>query len=416
MLGLRQKLVLGFGGLLLIIVLLGLQSITKVTELGGAIDVILRENYQSVIACQQMKESLERMDSGTLFILSGYEKEGKDIIERNMVEFDKALQTELNNVTLRGEGEKAAKIKTLFRQYRTLIKDMEDRKMLRKEQSGTYFDTIFPLFWDIKNSADDILFMNQQNMFEANQQARHKAASARHQMFVLLLIGVAVAFLYIFLVGKWILQPIKRLTHSVDEIKQGNLDLVVKSSSRDEIGHLSAAFNEMTSSLREFRRRDEEKMFRIQLSTQQTFNNLPDAVAILDMSGKVEIATDTAGTIFGLKRNAAIQSLPYKWMTDLFKDALDGNATPLKEDSVPYIQKFIDAEEHYFHPAAVPFLNNKKEVTGVILIIKDVTEQLEHTELKRGVISTVSHQLKTPLIRMALHLLLEQQVGPLNST
>jgi hypothetical protein len=30
--------------------------------LGPAIDVILRENYRSVIACQQMKEALERMD------------------------------------------------------------------------------------------------------------------------------------------------------------------------------------------------------------------------------------------------------------------------------------------------------------------------------------------------------------------
>jgi signal transduction histidine kinase len=60
-------------------------------------------------------------------------------------------------------------------------------------------------------------------------------------------------------------------------------------------------------------------------------------------------------------------------------------------------------------------MDNRQEVTGVILILKDVTEQLEHDELKRGVISTVSHQLKTPLtsIRMALHLLLDEKVGSL---
>jgi len=53
----------------------------------------------------------------------------------------------------------------------------------------------------------------------------------------------------------------------------------------------------------------------------------------------------------------------------------------------------------------------------VILILKDVTEQLEHDELKRGVISTVSHQLKTPLtsIRMAIHLLLDEKVGTLTA-
>ena len=52
MFALKQKLLLGFGGLLLIIALIGIQSITKVTDLGDAIDVILRENYRSVIACQ----------------------------------------------------------------------------------------------------------------------------------------------------------------------------------------------------------------------------------------------------------------------------------------------------------------------------------------------------------------------------
>jgi NtrC-family two-component system sensor histidine kinase KinB len=42
--------------------------------------------------------------------------------------------------------------------------------------------------------------------------------------------------------------------------------------------------------------------------------------------------------------------------------------------------------------------------------------QLRHQdEIKRSVISTVSHQLKTPLtsVRMAIHLLLEEKVGPL---
>ena len=54
-------------------------------------------------------------------------------------------------------------------------------------------------------------------------------------------------------------------------------------------------------------------------------------------------------------------------------------------------------------------------MTGVILILKDVTEQRRLEEMKSGLVSTVSHQLKTPLtsIRMAIHLLLEEKVGPL---
>src|SRR4030042_3187013 len=98
--GLRQKLSLGFGGLLLIILIIGVQSIIHLTQLGQSIDVILRENYRSVIACQEMKEALERMDSGTLFILLGEREKGIDLFRKNEAAFEKALQVELNNITL----------------------------------------------------------------------------------------------------------------------------------------------------------------------------------------------------------------------------------------------------------------------------------------------------------------------------
>jgi len=417
MLGLRQKLLLVFGGLLLIIVVISIQSIVKVTDLGNAIDIILRENYRSVIACQNMKESLERMDSGALFILSGYEKEGREAIDGYMPEFEKALQIELNNITLPGEGEKAAHLQELYARYKTIIQEMENTAVSSERRRQIYFTQLFPLFRSIKDTADQILTMNQQNMYDENQSARHKAAKAREQMYFFLLLGAIVAILYMFLIGRWILRPIKSLTQSVDEIKQGNLDLMVKSDTRDEIGHLSEAFNEMTASLREIRRSEELKLVRMQHSTQETFNNLPDVAAIVDLEGRVEVSTETARNIFGLNRHVQIQILPYKWMADLFREALKGDQTLMNQDNISLIQQFINGVEHYFRPTAAPILNNRREVTGVILILKDVTEQLEHDELKRGVISTVSHQLKTPLtsIRMVLHLLLEEKLGSLTS-
>jgi two-component system, NtrC family, sensor histidine kinase KinB len=258
--------------------------------------------------------------------------------------------------------------------------------------------------------------MNQKNMYDERQHARNKAAIARHEMYVLLLMGAVFAVGYMFLIGKWILRPIKSLTKSVDEIRQGNLDLVVKSNTHDEIGHLSDAFNEMTAGLRELRRKDEDKLIRMQQSTQQTFNSLPNAVAMIDLDGKVEISTETASKTFGFKRGVQIQGLHVKWMTDLFKEALSSDPAHMqKNKSAPVIQHFVNAEEHYFQPTAVPILNKWNQMTGVILVLNDVTEQMEQDELKREFISTVSHQLKTPLtsVRMALHILLEEKIGSL---
>ncbi len=54
-------------------------------------------------------------------------------------------------------------------------------------------------------------------------------------------------------------------------------------------------------------------------------------------------------------------------------------------------------------------------MTGVVLIVRDVTEPRRLEEMKTSLVSTVSRQLKTPLesIRKATHLLLEEKVGPL---
>jgi two-component system, NtrC family, sensor histidine kinase KinB len=416
MLGIRQKLSLGFGGLLIIILIIGVQSIIQLSRLGESIDVILRENYRSVIACQEMKETLERMDSGILFTLLGYSQEGTDFIRQNESLFEMALRTELSNITLPGEGEKAYHVQNLFEKYRKVLRAAEDPKAPVAERQQVYMTQLFPLFQEIKTTAGQILDMNQQNMSDANDRARGKAASSRNYMYVLLVAGGVLAAGFVVFTGKWILRPIHRLIRSAEEIKNGNLDLVVPVESKDEVGRLSESFNAMAEGLREIRRSDQARLVRIQDSTQHTFNSLPDAVAILDLQGRVEVATESAKKVFGLKPGIQVQSLPLKWLADLYDQVLQ-HARPLgPERHGTAIQHFDRGQERFFRPVAVPILDAEKQPTGVVMTLKDVTEQRHQDDLKRGVISTVSHQLKTPLtsMRMAIHLLLEEKVGPLN--
>ena len=416
MLGLRQKLALGFGGLLAIIAIIGVQSIINLARLGDSIDVILRENYRSVIACQQMKEALERIDSGLLFTLLGYNQNGEALILKNKINFEKALQVEINNITVPGEGERAAHLQELFGRYMTVLRSVEDQAgpiALRRE---TYFSSLLPLFSQIKDTSEAILQMNQRNMSEANDRARRRAETARRQMYVLVLAGALLALGFVFFTRRWVLRPIHRLIRSTDEIRRGNLDLVVPGDSRDEIGRLSQSFNAMTASLRELRRTDKAKLIRIQQATQRAFDSLPDVIAVIGPEGNVEVATASARTVFGLRPDTSIAHLPFAWMTNLYNEALlSGRPSQLKNKQ-RLIQHFIQGEEHYFRPQAVPILDNKKQATGVILVLQDVTQLRQQDEIKKGVISTVSHQLKTPLtsIRMAIHLLLEEQVGSLN--
>ncbi len=115
-----------------------------------------------------------------------------------------------------------------------------------------------------------------------------------------------VASLWMLLARQWVLRPINRLIAATDDIRRGNLDFVVQSDSRDEIGRLSDAFNGMTASLREFRRTDHAKLLRMQRSAQEAFKSLTEVIGIVNPQGVVELSTTVAQEIFGLKPNVSI--------------------------------------------------------------------------------------------------------------
>ncbi|MGH2270844.1 ATP-binding protein [Anaerohalosphaeraceae bacterium U12dextr] len=418
MIGIRQKLMLGFGGLLTVIAIVGAMTMVQINELGEAIGMILKENYRSVVACQDMKESLERMDSGMLFTLAGNELEGKRLIEENTTKFRDALHVELGNITLPGEREKAEKIRALFERYVEVIPLVTEVGRSIEERKAEYFSNVQPLFQEIKDIAQDILLMNQTNMSEASNTARRLADTAHRRMLAAIMISTFLALLFSYLAHRWILHPIKRLIESTNEIRGGNLDLVLEGGSRDEIGRLSESFNDMAAALRQVRKEDRINLMRTKRATEEVFKALPTAIAVLDLDGKVEVSTETADRHFGLKPGVLAGELGYDWLLPLTRKALDEDNIVERDPKNGYVQQFVDNREYFFQPMVVPIPvgPERREPTGVALILKDVTQVHEQQEMKRGVVSTVSHQLKTPLtsLRMSIHLLLEERIGSLN--
>jgi len=418
MFSIRQKLLLGFGGLLAIVAIIGVLTIAQIRHLGEAIDVILRENYRSVLACQEMKESLERIDSGVLFTFLGAEAEGRRLIDASMQQFSKALETEMSNVTLAGEGERAHRLRELYYDYTRLVPIITDTSRPLEARRTEYFSNLLPLFGQIKGIAQEILEMNQTNMSEANDVARSRADSAQRRMTIAILACAGVAILFSVLIQRWILDPIRRLTESADEIRSGNLELVLETDSRDEIGQLSEAFNAMAEGLRHIRRSERRDLMRTRKATSEVFKALPAAIAVLDLEERVEVSTEPAEKFFGLKPGVRVRDLGYEWLASMVRRAHDEGRVVENAGRDAGIQVFRDNREYFFAPTVVPIAaeSSRDEISGTAVILKDVTQVREQQELKRSAVTTVSHQLRNPLtsIRMSIHLLLEGTIGPLN--
>ena len=322
MISIRQKLLLGFGGLLLIVAAMGFVTIRQIDSLGGAIDVILRQNYRSVLACQEMSESLDHIDSGVLFTFTGHYDQGMANIRQHNEEFLHALQLELGNITLPGEHQKAIQIKALFTEYTRVIFRVTDPTVSLSERQNRYFSDLLPLVQRMKLLAGEVLEMNQSNMQRANNTAWKMAASAHNNVLVAIIASAFIALLFSYRSHQWILMPIKKLIASAEEIRKGNLDLVLDTTSNDEIGQLSRSFNEMAATLRKIRKSDKEALVLTRKATQEVFKVLPSPIAVLDSDGKVEVSTESAEHYFGLKPGVHVSDLGREWLLQLWQKAL----------------------------------------------------------------------------------------------
>src|SRR5262249_55275564 len=74
-----------------------------------------------------------------------------------------------------------------------------------------------------------------------------------------------------------------------------------------------------------------------------------------------------------------------------------------------------NGEERFLLPRAVPMFDTDHRITGVTVILVDVTRLHHADELKSAFVSTVSHELRTPLtsVRMTVNMLADATFGTL---
>lgn len=413
--GIRTKLVIAFAGLLLIVAAVGLVSIHTLNESSNAIARILRENYDSVAACDHMKGALEKLDRQAELCLLEDRPDVCRQSETVLSKFEKNLRIQQGNVTLPGEQELTDQLTDAWQGYRQNLENFYKLFDLAARREF-YRQRILPQSQAIREVIQKIIDANLNNMVAADGQAQLRVTQTRKALFFLLFIAIAMGAGFTILTGPAILEPIARLTRSVREIQKGNLDLVVNVHSQDEIGQLGEAFNQMATSLRELRRSDRAYLLRTQHSTQLALDSLSDAVAICTCEGTIELANDAAQRLFGLVPESTVSEAGNEKISWMFVRVCQEERPFQPRGYDAAIQIFMEEEEHFFLPQAIPIFDQPHQLVGVTLMLTDVTRLRRLDEVKTGLISTVSHELKTPLtsIRLAIHVLLNEKLGPLS--
>jgi NtrC-family two-component system sensor histidine kinase KinB len=410
MTSLRNRLWLGFGSLLMILVLVSGLSMIVFTRYSHALERVFRENYDSAVFCEAMKASMDQLNTRAQRMLwVGPGGEAADFAGPEAI-FEKNLNAELNNITLPGEFEAAHNLDDLWKDYVTHYDQFNAAATGRRE---LYENDLLPRFEEIIRVAQQIADMNMSNMISVDGQVKHTLMRVRDALLILVITGTVLAMIVVWTAGVSILRPLRDLAHSAHQIGEGNLDLTLPVRSRDEIGELTEAFNSMISQLREFKRIDHDRIMRSEQTTQLAIDSLPDAVFVIGPDDKIAISNEAAQKYFGIEPGRAVSSLGLNWLGPLYEEVKTRNCSVEPQGYKSAIQLFIDGKERFLLPRAVPMLSPDRRQLGVTAILVDVTQLRQVDEAKSSLVSTVSHELRTPLTSQQLLLgLLITTLGP----
>jgi PAS domain S-box-containing protein len=162
-------------------------------------------------------------------------------------------------------------------------------------------------------------------------------------------------------------------------------------------------------------KRGEERFVRLNETLVAVLEAFPDVVFVVDSDGRIEFKNPAAGK-FASEVGIASRLPPFL-QSEL--DQVIQTGEHHLPTSFKTVHRFeINNQERYFLSRVVGMTAPDNTIFGAVVMLQDVTEFRLLDQVKTNLISTVSHELKTPItsLRTALHVLLERSLGPLNTS
>ena len=424
-LSLRWRILLTLVPLLLLLSVVGSAGVWLLRHLGGRIELILRENYRSVLYMERLNEAMERIDSSFGFALAGQEQQARQQYETNWKRFDEYLRLEQENITVPGEAQLVDQLTTSARLYRQGGQHFYELAAKTQERHQAYFGTqgksLLGQFQELKGITSEISRINQANMEEASQSARETAASSLTWFAAGLSLAVLLAVFLAWRTAQTIIQPLNAITDSALAISEGNPDQVVPVQSHDELGRLAQAFNVMARHLRDYRDSQSAQLLRVQRTSQATIDSFPDPILVIDPEGYVEMANPAARRLLGVVpkdkgQTTAVIWQPPQTLQQPLSEALQGMHDYLPDGFDKTILLGSSGLELALLPRIMTIRDPNNHTLGAAVLLQDVTRLRLLDQVKSNLVATASHELKTPLtsLRLVVHLLLEESAGPIS--
>ena len=293
---------------LLLVGLLGgvcLIAVAGFFRLGQSVNRILEDNYRSVVAAQNMKEALERLDSAATFFVAGQREPARHQYRENLPRFDAAYRAEAANITEPGEQAVSDDLGREFALYKNgLSRLLTDPAMDTNRARALYFESLQPRFVRVKGRVQDVLNVNQTAILRADERAKAEARAATLWSVAVTAVAVVTGLTLARANIVALMTPLVSLTRQAEQIGAGYLHQRIALYRDDEIGVLANTFNEMAERLEAARRREADRLHRAERISDAALADLYDPVVVTDAGGTVVHLNRAAEGLFGEDKSA----------------------------------------------------------------------------------------------------------------
>ena len=191
-------------------------------------------------------------------------------------------------------------------------------------------------------------------------------------------VGLAlIATLAAILIARNITGPVQKLVEGTQEIGRGNLDHRIVVSTQDEIGHLAAAFNDMTQERKQADRalRDSQQLL------EKTFSSLKEAVLVIDAeSGLIVSSNPSVSQVFGYASDDLHgRSIEFLYIDKVTYDHFMWELLPVLDSGDAFHAEFQmrrKSGEIFFSEITVTEIrDDSRERLSLVYVIRDITER-----------------------------------------
>ncbi len=215
-------------------------------------------------------------------------------------------------------------------------------------------------------------------------------------------IGILIAVLLSFFLAKAISSPLQSLTYDTQLVASGEFSHEIEVRSSDEIGVLADNFNYMKERLRATLEEVDGEREKLDI----VLSCMRDAVLAYTADGHVLHFNNSAVELFGDSLEKDELSIERCFETLDIPLVLEGNSVKLTspdaaaentKDGFIFRDRTCGSRVYDVSFAVIRYVTGKRQSSGCVLIIHDVTSRYELDESRREFVSNVSHELKTPL-------------------